>query len=813
MMNDLQDINNLEEKYQRAQTLMQGFWGRRIVPNTMVYPIWIRDSDCFWYQRDINVDKNIQYFDKPIEKWDTEYRLVNAKTRKNIKAFDHVALATALSAMSGQIVDEKLLPITNLEVRLDSSLGRDHSIVQVKEICFSAFDKEWLFQTASKKLAEVDYNNNSVNHLISPDKKYTIFTRDYNLWLKNRTNGHERALTSDGEEHCCYGAQGNAWGQDMPSVGGVQACWSGNSKRIFTVQRDSRKVLTLPIVEHVPQDGSIRPKLYHTRVAMKGDEHIPEYRLVAIDVETGHVQPANYHQIPITRNSWGFFTSNLGWWAANNQHVYFVDLERGYKKVRVIEFDTTNGDTRVLFEETSETHINLMVNADEFPTLVPLPETNELIWFSERTGWAHLYLYDLKTGALKRQITSGDWVVRDIVSVDTTRRELFVQTMGRTSGRDPYYRDLIRINMDTDELVTLVSGDYDVAAFSALHLDLHGLLASWNGTRDILAARSVSHNGDFVVITRSRADNIPVSLLVDRNGQEVMAIEKGDLSTLYARVSKSWQWPEPVKLLAADRKTDIYGLVYRPSDFDAKQSYPIINHVLNTPDFPWVPKGAFDNEGWFGAAYFDPSALSELGFIVVQIDGRGASHRDKAFQDQSYGWLESASNLEDHITGIKQLAERYSYMDLDRVGIYCSMGGPGAVQGLLQYPDFYKVGALAMPMHDSRLMPTSMWGDMYEGLSDVDSKHQYPEVYAEKLQGKLLMCQGMLDDGSNPPVITFRMIEALQKANKDFDMLMLPNVGHGKNSYVIRRCWDYFVRHLQGCEPPIGFKLTTTRDL
>ena len=205
--------------------------------------------------------------------------------------------------------------------------------------------------------------------------------------------------------------------------------------------------------------------------------------------------------------------------------------------------------------------------------------------------------------------------------------------------------------------------------------------------------------------------------------------------------------------------------------------------------------------------------MAELGFIVIQIDGRGTPYRQKSLQDECYGCIESASNLEDHIAGIRQLGLRCCYMDLDRVGIYCGMGGAGGVQGLLLHPEFYKVGALAMPMHDSRLMPASMWGDMFEGVSGANSGNRYPEEYAQNLQGKLLMCQGMLDDGTTPPAITFRMVEALQKANKDFDLLMLPNVGHSKNSYMIRRIWDYFIRHLQEIEPPKEFKLTTARDL
>ena len=257
---------------------------------------------------------------------------------------------------------------------------------------------------------------------------------------------------------------------------------------------------------------------------------------------------------------------------------------------------------------------------------------------------------------------------------------------------------------------------------------------------------------------------------------------------------------------AADGKTDIYGLVYRPSDFSPEQSYPVVSDVFSTPDFPWVPKGSFSNNIVYGKGYMRAAALAELGFIVVQIDGRGASFRDKAFQDTSYGWIESASCLEDHIAGICQLAERYPFMDLTRVGINSLAGGTGAVQALLQHPDFYRVG-VARQIHDSRLMATSMWSDMFEGLAGPDASRAYPEAYADKLQGPLLITAGMLD-GCTLPSTAFRVIGALQKANKSFDMLVLPNLGHDFTGYAKKRQWDYFVTHLLGEMPPEDFKLS-----
>ena len=775
----------IEIRYQNAQNLMQGILTKSIGFNTTLYPIWIGNSDCFWYERESKNGK--------------EYRLVDATVVTNDVAFDHSRLAAALAEAVKQEIDANNLPINNIDMRFDSPSS---TTKKIDTLHFTAFDKHWVFNTETETCQCKEEEPLCEDWVISPDGKYVAFVKDFNLWVREISSGEERALTQDGEALFVYGVGGSAWG--FPVETAVQARWSNDSKRIFTVQRDTRRVKDLPVIQHVPLDGSLRPVVEHYKVAYPGDEHIETQRLVCIEVETGRLQQANYRQIPVTRNSWGLFTAKLGWWSMDNRRAYFVDMERDYKTVRLVEFDTHTGGTKILFEETTHTQINLMPNADELPMLVPLPETGELLWFSERSDWGHLYLYDLDSGALKNTVTKGDWLVRDILHIDTHRREVFIQTAGRAADRDPYYRDVCRVHLDTGEMTPLISSDHDINAI------IQSQLATLNMAvfRDIKKSSAVSPSGNFAVVTQSRADETPISFLVDRDGRNILELETADISGL----PDGWQWPEPVKLLAADGKTDIYGLVFRPSDFSPDKSYPVISHVFNTPELPWVAKGSFTNNTIpFAWAYFDAAALSELGFVVVQIDGRGTAFRNKAFHDECYGRMESISNLDDHVAGIKQLAKRYPFMDLQRVGITSQVtGGPGGIQGLLQHPDFYTVGVNLIP-HDSRLMSASMWGEKYEGVSGANADCLYPEEMVEKLQGKLLLIHGMLDAAS-PPAITFRLVEALQKANKDFDLVLLPNLGHGSNGYLLRRSWDYLVKHLLGTVAPKEFKLTTFLD-
>ena len=515
--------NSIEGAYRRSQNLMQGYFNRNIVPNSTVYPVWIKGRDCFWYEREINLSKNTGCVGKAIPKWEVEYRLVDAVNKTNKMAFDHNVLADSLVRCAGSTFEKSQLPIRNVCVRLHATSNK------VKEVEFNAFDDCWVFDPSSGELAKIPKMSGTRELLESPDFRYAIFTKNYNLCLKDLATNEERFLTSDGEEDYCYSVEGNAWGVDMGKT--LQACWSPDSKKIFTIQRDCRQVLTAPIVEHVPSDGSFRPKVHHAKISMQGDKHVPSYRLLILDIENDLCQEVNYPNVSITRNSFGFFSSNLGWWSNDSRHIFFIDLDRGYQRVSVIKCNVINGKTSLVFEENSDSHINLMVNADEYPTIEPLPETDELIWFSERGGWAHLYLYDLKTGSLKNTITSGQWVVRNILSVDKRRREVFLHTMGRSGKtRDPYYRDIVRVNIDSGEMTTIASSDDDYYSISSHKLDLESSNAIAFSNHNVDCVRSVSHSGNFVVATRSRADSIPVSLLLDRDGQEILSLERGDFT-------------------------------------------------------------------------------------------------------------------------------------------------------------------------------------------------------------------------------------------------------------------------------------------
>ena len=761
---------SMQARYENAQKVLQGFISKKAAINTNVYPTWIGETDCFWYVRDLKGGK--------------QFRLVNAKAGSNEPAFDHQQLAAVLADAVQQEIDANDLPFSDIELNLDA-----------RTIRFSAFDKHWEFKASEGLCEEVVPASSTVEEVVSPDGKFLIFGKEHNLWLRNLQNGDEKPLTTDGKEDYAYGEPAAAWGFALTNE--LQVLWSPDSQRIFAIQRDTRKIETLPVVHHVPQDGSIRPQVTFHKFAYPGEEHVETLRLLSIDVATGEHRLADYAQIPVTRNSWGFFNVNLGWWNKDSRLAYFVDVDRYYKYARLIEFDTATGKTKILFEEKSDTQINLMSNGDMWPSFVPLPETNELLWYSERSGWAHLYLYDLATGQLKNTVTQGNWLVRDVVSVDSERREAFIQTACRTPGRNPYYRDLVRVDIDTGEMVTLASSDHDY--FAGAFTDMQRL--SFHGRdRRSIDTRGTSPSGNYSVITQLRVDRLPESLLLDREGEQVLALETTEL----VGMPENWQWPEPVMTTASDGKTELYGVIYKPSNFTPDQSYPVINDLFSTPDFPWASIGPFDNSFFDGQSFFTAAALAELGFIVVQIEGRGASYRDKAFKDAGYGNLQAPIMVADQIAGIKQLAERYAFMDISRVAAHESQGGPSVMHGMLDYPDFYKLGVTNMP-HDARLMSASMWGDMYEG--NIDHKTPFPEQKIENLKGRLLLVNGMLDT-CTPPASLFRIVEALQNSNKDFDMLLLPNQGHSPSGYIMRRIWDYLVQHLLGEKPPKEFELT-----
>lgn len=781
------DDKAIISRYRRAESFEHEMCVESMVLNAQIYPHWIEDSHYFWYVRKCRKD------DQKSGVATKEYRVFDADTGANLEAFNHESFACALAQVAKRKVEPDNLPITQLALQLSP-----------REASFAAFGKCWRYYESSGVCKEVP--TNPLSWLISPDGKKAVFLRDYNLWIRNIEAGTEKALTEDGERYFAYGVQPErmSLSAGLGSASWVnsatpEALWSDDSTRLFTVKVDERKVLSLPLTQYVAKDKSVRPKSINTRYALPRDENIAEYRMLSIDVESMDICEAQYPPVQDAVLYAGLFTGNRAWWSKTCSEAYFIDMERGQQEVRLISFDTNSGVCRELFKECSATHIDLSLEFERPALLLPLPKTNELIWFSERSGWAHLYLYDLITGELKRPITAGSWMVRDILFFNAERRELLIQIAGRIEGRDPYYREICRVNIDSGAITTIASGDYDCLVCKPTYANVGCAIEFGKATSQ---CSGISAFGEYIVLARTRADEPPITELIDVEGNYLFTIEDTDLSGL----PDGWQWPEPVKIVAADGKTDIYGLVFRPSNFSPDKQYPVLNWAFNNPFYAIVPKGAFGCDILGGFAYYSAQAYAELGFITVMIDGRGSCYRSKEFHDHSYGMTHIGSDLNDHVTGINQLAERYSYIDIDRVGIADVGGSNAPVYGLLAFPEFYKVGAVCS-VWDPRLLNSA---ETYQGmLPDADYDQSVLENMAGNLKGKLLLMHGMLDPYFHVSGF-FRLVAALIDQNKDFDLVVLPNGGHSwdSNHYGLRRIWDYLVQNLQGIRPPSDFRLS-----
>jgi dipeptidyl aminopeptidase/acylaminoacyl peptidase len=408
-----------------------------------------------------------------------------------------------------------------------------------------------------------------------------------------------------------------------------------------------------------------------------------------------------------------------------------------------------------------------------------LPASNEVIWYSQRDDWGQLYLYDLTTGALKSKITSGEGNVDQLRRIDESNRTLYFVGNGKERGRDPYFRHFYRIRMDGTGLTLLTPEDAD---------------------HDI----TLPPSGQYFIDTYSRPDVAQVSVARDLNGKRMVTLETADITRLRAT---GWKPPTPITVKARDGKTDLYGLLYAPTNLDQTKKYPIINHI-----YPGPQTGSVGGRS-FSVARGDAQALAELGFVVVEIDGMGTPWRSKSFQDAYYGKM-GDNTLPDQVAGMKELARRFPWIDIDRAGIYGHSGGGFAAAGaMFRYPDFFKVGISEAGNHDNRVYEDD-WGERYQGLlkRKPDGTDSYaPEanqLFAQKLEGKLLLAHGSLDDNV-PPNNTMLVVDALIRANKDFDLIMLPNRRHGfgNEAYMVRRRWDYFVKHLLGVEPPKEYPL------
>ncbi|MDH4198677.1 MAG: S9 family peptidase, partial [Candidatus Aminicenantes bacterium] len=567
------------------------------------------------------------------------------------------------------------------------------------------------------------------------------FIRNYNVWVRTKDKKEEFALSSDGSEGNYYTYESLAWSPDSKKLAAFRLL-RGYHRRIH-------------YVESSPAD-QLQPKHWEMEYAKPGDAlDIDQPVLFQVETKT---------QVNVDNALFAnpYDLSPLVWWKDSRAFTFEYN-ERGHQVYRIIEVDSATGKARALVSEEMKTFFDY--SGKKYRSDVA--DGKEIIWRSERDGWSHLYLYDAATGTVKNQITKGEWVVRGVDKVDDEKRQVWFQASGMNAGQDPYFTHAYRVNFDGTGLTALTEGN---------------------------TSHAVTYSSDmaYYVDTWSRVD-LPTVMELRRASDKklLLEVEKTDIQGLQ---KAGWKAPEVFVSKARDGRTDIWGVIFRPLNFNPKKKYPVIEYIYAGPQGSFVPKTF--------SPYSPMQALAELGFIVSQVDGLGTSNRSKAFHDVCYKNLGDAG-FPDRVLWHKAIAAKYPYYDITRVGIYGnSAGGQNALGGLLFQPDFYKVGVSSCGCHDNRmdkLWWNEQWmgwplGPEYAASSNVDN--------AYRLKGRLFLIVGEMDTNVDP-ASTMQVVNALIKANKVFDLLVIPGGGHGMGgAYGERKRNDFFVRYLGGVEPP-----------
>jgi dipeptidyl-peptidase 4 len=723
-----------------------------LVSGTAGAPTWLPDGR-FWYRAS--------------GKDAAAYYLVDPAKKTRAAAFDAAKVAAAAAKASGAMLTAARLPV----------VGFDGSSVIV-----SAAGKRWSCDAAGASCSAAP--TPAVvppNSSLSPDSSTVVFIRDYNLWARDLKSGTETQLTTDGIKDFGYATNNAGWVHgDDPVVS-----WSDDSRRLATFQHDSRGVRDMVLAGTNP--GA--PTLQSWKYPLPGDSAVFQISRVTIDLPAaGGPKVVRFQMPPDAHRSTvsdhvacdGGNICDVQWYP-DGSHLAFISSSRDHKDAWLRVADAATGAVREVLHETSKTQIGDASLPEHLWHV--LPASNEVIWWSERDNWTQLYLYDLRTGALKNRITTGEGNVTELVRIDEKARQIWFTMNGREPGRDPYFKHLYRIGFDGKGLALLTP---EAANHSV----------------------SVSPDGRYFVDTYSTPDTPPVTVLRDKAGKLLQELERGDISRLLA---SGWKAPTPVRVKARDGQTDIYGLLYTPSNLDSAKKYPIINHIYPGPQAGSVgPRSFFPARG-------DNQALAELGFIVVELDGMGTPGRSKAFHDYYYGNMDD-NTIPDQVAGMKELAKRYGFIDIDKVGIWGHSGGGFATaSAMFNAPDFFKVGIAESGNHDNRVYEDD-WGERYQGLqrTAADSAAYAAEAnqtHAANLKGKLFLIHGQMDDNV-PPYNTQLVVNALMRAGKDFDLIMLPDARHGYGrdaAYIMRRRWDYFVQNLQGNIPPKEYQIGKPR--
>lgn len=772
----------------------------KMVYSTQLIPHWLKESNRFWYTYVTSAGR--------------QYYIVDPARGTKALLFDPVKMAADMSRLTGDPFDAQHMNIlklkfikneTVLQFEVTSKLveeaeeeeegdGQEEKKQKSGKPKMKA--KVWHFEydltTKTLQLLdefeEPDDDPNWAN--ISPDRSYVLYSKGHNLYWMDMEN-YEKVLeddkdstivenqwTEDGVEHFAYGGRGRGVDnvekeKNKDKRQPVYVTWSPDSKKFALVRSDMRKVKDLWVLNNTAKP---RPTLETYKYHMPGEKDAPYYEMAVFDWETKEkiiVQADTFKDQTVSvlraprmvKNRDDDFQPSL-WLAGTSDRLYFTRTSRDLKRIDFCVADTETGMVEVLVEERLNTYVETRT-----PRL--LDDGKQFIWWSERDGWGHWYLYN-SDGSMVRQITSGAYHCERIEGMDEERGLLYFVANGREEEEDPYYTHLYRVKLDGTNMTLLNKGNYSHTT-------------------------SMNDEATFFVNTYSRVNTTPTSSLHDANGRKVLDLEVADLSKLQ---ETGYQFPQPYTVKAADGITDLYGVMYKPFDFDSTKSYPIIAYVYPGPQTEAVGKS-------FSARMDRTDRLAQMGFIVITIGNRGGHpSRSKWYHNYGYGNLRDYG-LEDKKVAIEQLADRHDFIDMDKVGIFGhSGGGFMSTAAMLVYPDFFKVAVSSAGNHENNIY-NRWWSEKHHGVKEVtDADGNISFEYdieknselAKNLKGKLLICTGDIDNNVHP-ANTIRMAEALIKANKRFDFFIFPGQRHGfgsMNEYFFWLRADYFAEHLLG---------------
>ncbi|MEA9482290.1 S9 family peptidase [Xanthomonas campestris] len=734
--------------YARAERLVS-YLAQPLVDHAATQVTWLDPTHVVYVDHDAKGDRLLQ---------------LDTATGKTAPLFKPARLATALNSLLK--TGDKPLKAATLapKVRLTADGRYRFEIRDTDVIC-----------DARAACSKVYASDKAEPGVLSPDKTREAFIRNWNLWVRELATGKETQLTRDGVENFGYATDNAGWQHSDNAI----VAWSPDSRKIATFQQDQRKTGDMYLVS--TKLG--HPELQSWKYPLAGDKDVTMIERVIIDVPTASVVrlklPPDQHRSTLCDDvscSPGLWDDVK--WAPDSKTLAFASTSRFHKQVWLRIADAGTGAVRTAFDETAKTyHESGQVAAN----WAYLPGSNEAVWFSERSDWGQLYLYDLQTGKPKRAITSGEGNVTELLRVDPVSRTAWFVGVGKVPGVDPYYQQLWKVSLDggAPVLLTPEAADHSIA---------------------------LSPDGARFVDTYSTTLTPPVSVLRDAaDGRTLSTVATADITRLKAA---GWVPPEPITVKARDGKTTLYGLLFKPTHFDPARKYPVIDYI-----YPGPQTGSVRGRGFY-AGHGDNQSLAELGFIVIAIDGMGTPWRSKTFHDTWYANM-GDNTLPDQVAAVKELGQRYPWFDTTRVGIWGHSGGGNASTGaMLRYPELFKVAWSESGNHDNRGYEDD-WAEKYHGehIVNKDGTSNYDDqanaTHASKLQGRLMLVHGTLDDNV-PPYLTLLVADALIKANKNFDMLMLPNAKHGYGDltpYVTRRRWDYFVQYLLGATPPVQYQM------